>query len=96
MGVLLSVLRVLETVYIVISFAIVFFRKYPQDLLQVVVSAWVVTSLMILPVLLFKNVLVAILNNGVLTSNQKTWILVRCALYVLFSFIAFPIISQYQ
>ncbi len=96
MSVLLSVLRILETVYLIVSFAVVFFRKYPQDVLQTVVAVWVTSSLMILPVLLFKNVLVAILNNGVLTTNQKTWVLVRCALYVLFSFIAFPLIAQYQ
>lgn len=88
----LSALRVLETIYLAVSLLILFSRKIPHETFQTLLSNWIYTSYLILPVLLFKNILVAVLNNGLLTQNQKMWLIVRCAMYLLLSLFAYPLI----
>lgn len=87
-------LETLEYIYLAASLFIVFAQKFPSDSIQSLLGYWITTSFMILPVLFFKNILVSIMNNGALTSNEKTLTLVRCALYLALTIYAYPLILQ--
>lgn len=89
---LISVLRILEFFYIVVSIFIIFSNKVPQDLLDLWLSNWVMASYFILPILLFKNIIVALYSNGTLTTKDKGWMLLRCVIYFTLSFFAYPLI----
>jgi hypothetical protein len=81
----LVVLKTLEYLYLA-TFGFILYASYvphSSETIRMLTKAWIDTSYMILPVLLFKNVLVAILNNGILTKNDKILILARCVIYVL-------------
>lgn len=89
---LLSTLRVLETLYLLISIALIFSRNIPHEAFQAFLQDWVWSSYFILPLLLFKNIIVAVFNNGILTQNQKIWLVVRCALFVFLSIFSYPLV----
>ncbi len=89
---LISVLRILEFFYIAVSIVIVFYNKLPSDLLAIWLDTWVKASYFILPILLFKNIIVALYSNGTLTKQDKGWMLLRCLIYFTLSFFAYPLI----
>ena len=88
----LGVLGIIEFFYLIVSIIIVFSGKIPQDLLQLWLRQWVFVSYFVLPILLFKNIVLALYNNGALSKNQKAWTLVRCIVYFALSFFAYPLI----
>ncbi len=95
--VFLAVLRILETVYLLTFFFVIYARAHVgilelHDEIVTLSELWINTSYMVLPVLLFKNVLVAILNNGILTKGQKFYTLLRCAIYVALTIYSYPLI----
>ncbi|MBI5126618.1 MAG: hypothetical protein HZA80_02550 [Candidatus Taylorbacteria bacterium] len=97
MKVFLSVLRVIEVLYLLTFFFVIFAQQALNDVaihdsIVMLSKIWINTSYMVLPVLLFKNVLVAILNNGILSHKAKLFILVRCAIYVVLTIYAYPLI----
>jgi hypothetical protein len=101
LGIFLSILRIIETVYL-LTFLFIIYARYlivsgsvSLDELAVVVEVWITGSLMALPLLLFKNVLEAILNNGILKrhQNEAVFMLVRCAFYVLLAIYSFQVIT---
>lgn len=97
MRVFLAVLRVLETLYLLTFIFILYAITHPaQAGIAELVNEWIVVSYMLLPVLLFKNILVAILNNGYLKHWHKVYILVRCAIYVLLAYYSYPLIVSLQ
>ncbi len=89
---LISILRVIEFFYIAVSIVIVFYNKLPEDLLAIWLDTWVKASYFILPLLLFKNIIVALYSNGTLTTKDKGWMLLRCVIYFTLSFFAYPLI----
>jgi len=91
--IILSVLRVLETLYLLTFLYILYLSTLPYEDARELVTDWVTVSYFILPILLLKNVIVAMFNKGVLTQRQKIYLLVRCALYVLLTVISYPIIN---
>jgi hypothetical protein len=95
MAVFLSVLRVLETVYLLTFVFILYAYTNPTDeAIPALLNDWVIISYLLLPVLLFKNILVAILGNGNLKQWHKIYILIRCAIYVLLAFYSYGLISS--
>ena len=94
-SILLSILRWLEYIYLLTFVFIVYAYEVPMsETIRSFSEVWVTASYMILPVLMFKNVLVAILNNGILTKNNKVLILVRCILYVLLTVYSYSVVSS--
>ncbi len=89
----LSFLIFLETIYLILSLAIVFFvRLLPIETVSIIVANWVVCSYFLLPLLLFKNVVVSTLNKGSITKEDKTWLLLRCSIYLLLTVYSYPLI----
>lgn len=93
----LMTLRVIEVAYLLTFFFVIFAQEGLEnvalhDSFVTLSQIWVNTSYMVLPLLLFKNVLVAILNNGILTHKAKVFILIRCALYAALAIYAYPLI----
>ena len=89
----LDFLVFLETVYLCVSLVVVFFVKLlPADTAGLVVVNWVIFSYFFLPLLLFKNVLVSTLNKGSLTKEDKSWLLMRCSVYILLTVYSYPLI----
>lgn len=88
----LNVLALLEYGYLLTFFFILYVRTEPIELFAPLIAVWLTTSYMILPVMLFKNVLVAILNNGFLTRSEKVLTVVRSALYVLLTICSYPLL----
>lgn len=56
-------------------------------------EAWIVLSYMVLPLLLLKNILVGVLENRILNSSEKMWLIVRCALYIFLTVYSYPLIT---
>ncbi len=89
---ILHILRVLETVYLFSLFLILYLRTLPHDSVSLLTEGWIGASLMILPLLVLKNIIVAVYNNGMLTPHQKMWLVIRSAIFILLAIYSYPLI----
>jgi hypothetical protein len=89
---ILYTLRVAETIYLMSFFLILYLHTIPRELVTLPLEFWLVGSFMLLPVLVFKNIFVALYRNSALTSSDKMWLLIRSILYILLAVFAYPLI----
>jgi hypothetical protein len=89
---ILHVLRIIEVIYLLTFFFVMYLRQLPHTSVQVFAYAWIGLSLMVLPLLILKNIMIALFNNGLLSTNQKIWLIVRCAIYILLATFSYPLI----
>jgi len=86
------ILRVIETAYLLSFFFILYLRQLPHESIQTLTQGWIIASLMVLPLLILKNILVGVYRNGLLSSNQKFWLVVRSVLFILLTIYSYPLI----
>ncbi len=94
LNILVRFMSVLEVLYLLTFAFILYARLFPgTEAMYGFIDIWLKVSYMIVPVLLFKNILVAILRDGDLSKKDRIWILVRSALYVLLAIYSYPLIA---
>ncbi len=93
--IIFKILQVVESVYLLTFFVIIFANKFPQNLLQNFTQVWITISFMLLPLFLLKNILVGVLQNGLLSKNDKIWLIARCALFLLLTIYSYPLITSF-
>ena len=82
-----------EWVYLSLSIIVVILSKFSfPDTVDFVIGNWVQFSYFFLPVLLFKNVAMAIANKNVLMKLQRQLMMLRCSIYVLLIVYSYPLI----
>lgn len=89
-----SFLMVLETLYLLTFFVIIYASKLPAQLLKDFTQFWITASFMLIPVFLLKNIFVGVMENGILSKRQKIWLIIRCIIYVLLTIYSYPLITS--
>lgn len=92
---LLNILHTLEAVYLFVSFVIIFGRMFPPEQVIAFTEMWIIVSYMVLPLLLLKNIMMAVFENKLLTKSNKIWLLVRCALYIFLTVFSYPLVVSF-
>ncbi|MDO8620515.1 MAG: hypothetical protein Q7R64_04185 [bacterium] len=91
----LSLLVFLETVYLCLSLTMIYFTVFfPSPADKLAITSWVIFSYFLLPALLFKNVVVSTLKKGVLSKEDKMWLILRCSIYLLLTVYSYPLIVR--
>jgi hypothetical protein len=92
---LLAFLHGLETLYLLVSLFVILGRLFPPEKILGFTEMWIIVSYMVLPVLLLKNIMVGVFENKMLTSSDKMWLMVRCALYIFLTIFSYPLVVSF-
>ena len=91
---ILEILKVIESIYLLTFFVIIFAYKFPPAALASFTQFWVAVSFMLLPVFLLKNIIVGVVENRLLDNKEKAWLIVRCIIYILLAIYSYPLIAN--
>lgn len=90
----LKCLSVLEVLYLLTFFAFLYAAFAPAVWVHEIALNWAMASYFILPLLLFKNVVVGITHKVRLSHDERVLTLMRCILYVLLTLYSYPILTH--